>query len=87
LLDVAEIFLADLLPLCRVEVELVETFVEQLVRAKHCLLELEELATGPEVLEVGGGSGGRGGCADEGGGIEKVHLSTALFHADQYIYY
>ena len=63
LFEVAEVLLADLLPLRRVQIEFVEGFVKELVCTNHPLLELGEAFGELELLQVGEGArGGRGGA-------------------------
>jgi hypothetical protein len=71
-LDVVEIFLADFLALGSVQIELIEAFVQQLVRADHGLFEVGEFLGEFELLKLGEGSGGGGGGADVGGGFEEL---------------
>lgn len=73
-----EVLLADLLSLGSIEIELVETLMQELVGADDCLLELRESFGGAELLDFGGRPRGSGGSADEGGGLEQVGLLVFL---------
>jgi len=48
-----QIFLANLLSLGRIEIELVKALVQELVAADHCLLQLREALGEAEIVDVG----------------------------------
>jgi flagellar basal body rod protein FlgF len=74
LLDVVEVFLADLLALGGIEIKLVEALVQELVRAEDGLLQLREPLREAEVVDVRERTRGRSGRSNNGGRLEELKL-------------